>query len=78
MSITLTDQPLVPPARAPAEERRGGELPDWDSTRPGEELPDLGNGPRVNERLDTGDCGADDRDTAPLLHWCGRPGCGGD
>lgn len=77
MTPTMTSQPLAPPAGTPAEERRGGELPDWDATQPGEELPDLGN-PRTNQALDTDDCGADDRDIAPLLHWCGRPGCGGD
>ncbi len=36
---TMTEQP----AADPAEERRGGELPDWDNTRPGEPLPDYGD-----------------------------------
>jgi hypothetical protein len=36
----MTEQPITDPA----EERRGGELPDWDNARPGEPLPDLGDG----------------------------------
>jgi hypothetical protein len=32
-----------PPAD-PAEERRGGEFVDWDNARPGEPLPDYGDG----------------------------------
>jgi hypothetical protein len=72
MSIALTEQP----AAAPAEERRGGQRPDWDNVRPGEELPEQDSPGKVV--LDTDDCGLDDRGIAPLRHWCGLSGCGGD
>jgi hypothetical protein len=68
----------------PAEERRGGTDPDWDRTRPGEELPDkeapeLWDPPQDPRfALDDDDCGVDDRDAVPLYHSCGLPGCGGD
>lgn len=71
----LTEQPVADPA----EERRGGELPDWDNTLPGEPLPDYGDGdtdPRFT--LDDDDCGVNDRDAVPLACSCGLPGCGGD
>ena len=71
MSVVMTETP-----EAPAEERRGTgrEDFDWGTVRPGEELPDR------EDTVDAADgCGLDDdRDTAPLWHSCGLPGCGGD
>jgi len=62
-------------ADQPAEERRGGELPDWDGARPGEPLPDYGDAdpdPRFRYRRHAGEHAAGDAD------WCGDPRCGGD
>jgi hypothetical protein len=68
MSTVMTE---VVPEAPPAEERRGGEAPDWDRVAPGQPLPGTGGDPCST--LDD-----DDSDAAPLYHWCGRPGCGGD
>ena len=70
---TMTETPEA----VPAEERRGGEDPDWDRARPGQELPrkpapELWDPPERDE-----DDWVYDRDAAPLWHSCGLPGCGG-
>jgi hypothetical protein len=70
--IVMTEQP-----EAPAEERRGGQAPDWDQARPGEELPDP-DPPEDPRFSHDDDCDVRDRDVAPLGAWCGNPRCGGD
>jgi hypothetical protein len=63
----------VQPEAVPAEERRGGELPDWDHAYPGQPLPDYGDGdadPRFaapDDSCSLGSC-EDDRD---LRHYRG-------
>lgn len=62
----------------PAEERRGGEAPDWDAVEPGEELPEREDPElyppeqlAVPFRRRPGQYG-------DIADWCGHPDCGGD
>jgi hypothetical protein len=73
MSTVMTETPEA----TPAEEQRGGdEGTDWGLVRPGQPFPVPGKDvPDDRCQLEEEDL---DAGAAPLYHWCGLAGCGGD